>query len=51
MDDIIKITTRTIEGIDNPPYGVFKQTIIKNGEIIETKIINPSELYGKFKLQ
>lgn len=51
MDDIIKITTKTVEGIDNPPYSVFKETTIKNGEIIETKIINPSKLYGKFKMQ
>lgn len=51
MDYIRKIIIKTTEGIDNPPYGVFKEITIKNDEIVKSKIINPSKLYGKFKLQ
>lgn len=46
MDDIRKIIIKTTEGIDNPPYGVFKEITTKNDEIVEVKTINPIE-YAK----
>ena len=47
MDDIRKIIIKTTEGIDNPPYGVFKEITINNGEIVESKTINPIYQYAK----
>lgn len=42
MDDIRKITIKTTEGIDNLPYGIFKEYTLKNGIVIDTKIITPT---------